>query len=74
MVHGVLHYCVANLPAAVPVTATAAWCNATLPYVAHLAARGLTPALQEDPGLRSGVKILAGKLVHAAVAAALEAT
>jgi alanine dehydrogenase len=71
---GVVHYCVANMPAAVPVTATAALCNATLAYVPHLAARGVTPALQENPGLRSGVNILAGKLIHAAIAAALEAT
>jgi alanine dehydrogenase len=74
MVDGVVHYCVANMPAAVPLTATAALRNATLPYVAHLAARSLIAALREDPGLRSGVNILAGKLGHAAIAAALEAT
>jgi alanine dehydrogenase len=71
-VEGVVHYCVANMPAAVPVTATAALCNATLPYVVHLADHGLTAALRDDPGLRAGVNIRAGKLVNAAVVEALE--
>ena len=73
-VDGVVHYCVANMPAAVPVTATAALCNATLPYVVQLADRGLTSALREDPGLRPGVNIRDGKLVNAAVVEALQAT
>lgn len=71
-VEGVVHYCVANMPAAVPVTATAALCNATLPYVVHLADHGLTAALRDDPGLRAGINIRAGKLVNAAVVEALE--
>jgi alanine dehydrogenase len=72
-VDGIVHYCVANMPAAVPVTATAALCNATLPYVVQLAEHGLAAALREDPGLRPGVNIRAGKLVNAAVVEALEA-
>ena len=69
----VVHYCVANMPAAVPVTATAALCNATLPYALQLADHGFQGALREDPGLRPGVNIRDGKIVNAAVAQALEA-
>lgn len=72
-VEGVVHYCVANMPAAVPVTATAALCNATLPYALQLADHGFQGALREDPGLRPGVNIRDGKIVNAAVAEALEA-
>jgi len=73
-VDGVVHYCVANMPAAVPVTATAALCNATLPYVLLLADHGLAGALREDPGLRPGVNIRDGKIVNAAVVEALQAS
>jgi alanine dehydrogenase len=73
-VDGVVHYCVANMPAAVPVTATAALCNATLPYVLQLADHGLTGALRENPGLRPGVNIRDGKIVNAAVVEALQAS
>jgi alanine dehydrogenase len=73
-VDGVVHYCVANMPAAVPVTATPALCNATLPYVVLLADHGLAGALREDPGLRPGVNIRDGQLVNAAVVEALQAS
>jgi alanine dehydrogenase len=71
-VAGVVHYCVANMPAAVPVSATPALCNATLPHVVLLADHGLVGALREDPGLRHGVNIRDGKLVNAAVDEALQ--
>jgi alanine dehydrogenase len=67
----VLHYCVANMPGAVPVTSTRALCNATLPHVTWLADEGLTGALRSHPGLRPGVNVRDGKIVNAAVAEAL---
>ncbi len=70
-VDGVVHYCVANMPGAVPVTATPALANATLPYVLRLADEGLTAALRADPGMRPGVNVRDGKIANAAVAAAL---
>jgi alanine dehydrogenase len=70
-VDGVLHYCVANMPGAVPITATYALTNATLPYVLALADHGLG-AVQRDPGLRLGVNVAGGHVTHAAVAQSLE--
>lgn len=70
-VDGVVHYCVANMPGAVPVTSTPALANATLPYVLRLADDGLTAALRADTGLRPGVNVRDGKIANAAVAAAL---
>jgi alanine dehydrogenase len=67
-VDGVLHYCVANMPGAVPATATRALTNATLPYVCRLADRGVDAALAEDPGLRPGVNVRAGEILIPAVA------
>jgi alanine dehydrogenase len=67
-VDGVTHYCVANMPGAVPVTSTFALTNATLPYVLALADEGLVGALQKLPGLKPGVNIAAGKVTHPAVA------
>ncbi len=66
----VLHYAVANMPAACGRTATQALGNATLPYVLKLAERGLD-ALREDPGLRDGLNVHRGHLTHAAVAESL---
>ncbi len=60
-VDGVTHYCVANMPGAVPVTSTFALTNATLPYVLALADDGLQGAIERDPGLRPGVNVAAGK-------------
>lgn len=71
-VDGVIHYCVANMPAAVPVTATPALANATLPYVLALAEHGLAGALRADPGLRPGVNVRSGAIVNVTVAAALQ--
>ncbi len=65
---GVLHYCVANMPGAVPRTSTFALTNATLPYVLRLANRGFLGAIQGGPGLKEGVNTYAGKLTYEAVA------
>jgi alanine dehydrogenase len=67
-VDGVTHYCVANMPGAVPVTSTFALTNATLPYVLALADYGLQGALEKLPGLKAGVNVAAGKVTHPAVA------
>jgi alanine dehydrogenase len=67
-VDGVTHYCVANMPGAVPVTSTFALTNATLPYVLALADHGLQRAIDKLPGLRPGVNVAGGKVTHPAVA------
>src|SRR5918911_427932 len=67
-VEGVLHYCVAKMPGAVPRTSTFALTNATLPYVLRLANRGFLEAIRSDPGLKEGVNTYAGKLTYQAVA------
>ena len=67
-VDGVTHYCVANMPGAVPVTSTFALTNATLPYVLALADHGLIDALDKLPGLKPGVNVASGKVTHPAVA------
>jgi alanine dehydrogenase len=67
-VDGVTHYCVANMPGAVPVTSTSALTNATLPYVVALADHGLAGAIERQPGLKHGVNVAAGAVTHPAVA------
>jgi alanine dehydrogenase len=67
-VDGVTHYCVTNMPGAVPITSTYALTNATLPYVLELADRGVLGAISHDPGLRTGVNVAAGRVTHPAVA------
>jgi alanine dehydrogenase len=67
-VDGVTHYCVANMPGAVPVTSTFALTNATLPYVLALADLGLEGAIETMPGLGAGVNVAQGKVTHSAVA------
>ncbi len=67
-VDGITHYCVANMPGAVPITSTHALTNATLPYAIALADLGVAEAIRRDPGLRPGVNVAAGKVTHAAVA------
>ncbi len=69
-VEGVLHYCVANMPGAVPRTSTFALTNATLPYVLKLARHGFLDAVTNDAGLNAGVNTYAGKLTYEAVAVA----
>ncbi|MGH9182280.1 MAG: alanine dehydrogenase [Acidimicrobiales bacterium] len=70
-VHDVLHYAVANIPAAVPHTSTYALTNATLPFVLAIAQDGLSRAVEADPALRAGLNTVAGQVVNSAVAAAL---
>ena len=65
---GVTHYCVTNMPGAVPITSTFALTNATLPYAVALAEHGVREAIARDPGLRAGVNVAAGRVTHAAVA------
>ena len=69
-VDGVVHYCVANMPGAVPVTSTKGLTNVTLPYVEAIADKGLSRAIADDPALAKGVNTLGGKLTYAAVAEA----
>ena len=67
-VHGVVHYCVTNMPGAVARTSAFALNNATLPYVKALADKGWEKAVQDDAGLAAGLNVVAGKVVHPAVA------
>jgi alanine dehydrogenase len=67
-VDGVTHYCVANMPGAVPITSTKALTNATLPYVEAIAELGLARALEHDPALARGANVLDGRVVYQAVA------
>ncbi len=67
-VDGITHYCVANMPGAVPITSTYALTNATLPYVLALADHGVAGAIARKPGLLPGVNVAAGKVTHEAVA------
>ena len=67
-VDGISHYCVANMPGAVPITSTRALTNATLPYVVRLADQGASPRSRADPGFLAGLSVHAGRLTDAAVA------
>jgi alanine dehydrogenase len=67
-VDGVTHYCVANMPGAVPITSTFALTNATLPYVVKLADKGVHAALASDPGFLEGLNVAAGAVTNAPVA------
>jgi alanine dehydrogenase len=69
-VDGVTHYCVTNMPGAVPITSTYALTNATLPYVSALARDGVHRAVAADPGLRKGVNVAAGYVTYRPVAEA----
>jgi alanine dehydrogenase len=70
VVAGVIHYCVANMPGAVPITSTKALTNATLPYVEEIADHGLREAIARDPALARGVNVIEGKITYEAVAEA----
>jgi alanine dehydrogenase len=70
-VDGITHYCVTNMPGAVPITSTYALTNATMPYVLEIAGHGLAGAIARQPGLRLGVNIVAGQLTYAPVAEAV---
>ena len=71
MVDGIVHYCVANMPGAVPITSTWALTNVTLPYVEAIADKGLHRALAEDPALALGVNVAAGEVTCEPVADAV---
>ena len=71
-VDGVLHYCVTNIPGAVPRTATHALVNATLPYIRALADNGWQRAVEDDPHLAAGLNVAGGRVRHPAVAAELQ--
>jgi alanine dehydrogenase len=70
VVDGVTHYCVSNMPGAVPVTSTVALTNVTLPYVEAIAELGVREAITTDPALARGVNVMHGKLTYEAVAEA----
>jgi alanine dehydrogenase len=69
-VEGVIHYCVANMPGAVPITSTRALTNVTLPYVEEIADHGVVEAIRRDPALAKGVNVLGGRVTYDAVAEA----
>jgi alanine dehydrogenase len=71
VVDGIIHYCVANMPAGVARTSTLALTNATLPYVLRLAELGVRPALAADAGLRDGLNVHRGVVTHRGVAESL---
>ena len=71
VVDGIVHYCVANMPGAVPRTSTFALTNATLPYVRAIADLGWQAAFKQDPGLAGGLNVHAGAITHSAVARSL---
>jgi alanine dehydrogenase len=70
-VDGITHYCVTNMPGAVPITSTYALTNATLPFVMELAEAGVEEALERSPELRMGLNVKDGEITHPAVAEAL---
>ena len=69
-VDGIVHYCVANMPGAVPITSTKALTNVTLPYVEAIADKGVERAVADDPALAKGVNVIGGKVTYQAVAEA----
>lgn len=72
VVDHIVHYCVSNMPGAVPLTSTFALTHATLPYILALANKGIYRALAEDVNLRNGLNISRGRITHQAVANAFD--
>jgi alanine dehydrogenase len=70
-VDGIMHYCVTNMPGAVPITSTYALTNATMPYVVHLANAGVHRAVVDNPGLKLGVTVANGEVTYKPVADAV---
>jgi alanine dehydrogenase len=70
VVHGVVHYCVGNMPGAVPNTSTYALTNVTLPYALAIAEKGLEEAVRSDPVLAGGVNVMGGSVTNEGVAEA----
>ncbi len=71
-VDGIIHYCVANMPGAVPLTSTMALTNATLPYALELADKGWKVATQKNPAMREGLNVINGKITCRGVAEAFD--
>ncbi|MCL4401072.1 MAG: alanine dehydrogenase [Actinomycetota bacterium] len=71
LVHDVTHYCVGNIPGAVPITSTYALTNATLPYILELANLGVNTAVRQNTALAGGVNVMEGKITNVAVAEAI---
>jgi alanine dehydrogenase len=69
-VDGIVHYCVANMPGAVPLTSTLALTNATLPYALRIAGQGWRRIASQDAGVREGLNVVAGKVTYRGVAEA----
>ena len=73
VVDGIIHYCVANMPGAAPLTSTYALTAVTLPFVLRMAEKGVAAALAADPHLKNGLNVQAGKITHPAVQAVMDA-
>jgi alanine dehydrogenase len=71
VIDGVIHYCVANMPGAAPLTSTFALGAATAPYLFRLADLGVKAAFAEDPGFAAGLNVQGGRITHPAVIEAL---
>lgn len=71
-VDGIIHYCVTNMPGAMPMTSTLALTNATLPYLLNIASKGWQSACRESVAIAEGVNIAEGKIVYEPVASAFE--
>jgi alanine dehydrogenase len=69
-VGGVVHYCVANMPGAVPKTSTLALTNATLPYAVEIADKGWRKAMKQNPEIKLGANVVKGKVTYRGVAEA----
>jgi alanine dehydrogenase len=69
--HGIVHYCVANMPGAVSRTSTFALTNTTIPYAVKIAEMGIDGAVKDDPALQKGVNVYKGRVTHEAVASSL---
>jgi alanine dehydrogenase len=67
VIDGIIHYCVANMPGAAPLTSTYALTNVTLPFVLRMATKGVAQALADDPHLKNGLNVEAGRITHPAV-------
>ena len=68
IVDGVVHYCVANMPGAVPKTSTLALTNATLPYAVEIANKGWEKAMKENPEIKLGANVIKGEVTYKGVA------
>ena len=71
-VDGIVHYCVANMPGAVPLTSTLALTNATLPYAVKIASQGWKQVAKEDTGIREGFNVVSGQVCYQGVAEAFD--